>query len=78
MTEIDPILIRKWRKGIGSASFCLLPDGRQYMIMWRHFDQFGVRQLETGEQYAFTYEDAIRTGVRPLILCPMIMESVVL
>lgn len=76
MTDVDPVLVNKWRKGLRSCTFCLLPDGRQYMIMWRHFDQFGVRHLETGEQYAFTYEDAIRLKIGPLILCPMVMESV--
>jgi hypothetical protein len=41
------------------------------MIMWRLYEQFGVRHIVTGEQYAFTYEDAVTRGVLPLILCPV-------
>lgn len=76
MTQPDPQLIAQWRKGIGSCHSVLLPDGRPFVIMWRHYDQFGVRNYETGEQYAFSYVQAIQQRLVPLILCPMNMESV--
>lgn len=63
--------LRQYREAVKQAGWVLLPDQREFMIMWRLYEQFGVRHIETGEQYAFTYEDAITQKVMPLILCPI-------
>lgn len=63
--------LKQYRIAIKRSHWVLLPDQREYMIMWRLYEQFGVRHIETGEQYAFTYEDAITQKVVPLILCPI-------
>ena len=63
--------LRQYRIAIQRSHWVLLPDQRQYMIMWRLYEQFGVRHIETGEQYAFTYEDAVTQKVVPLVLCPI-------
>jgi hypothetical protein len=72
ITEDD---IKRWRKAIASSPFVLL-DGRQFMIMWKWYDQFGIRNLETGEQYSFTYEEAIKHKLLPLLLCPVDIASI--
>ena len=69
--EITPEDIARMRKGITKSQWVLMPDNRTFMIMWRFYEQFGIRHLETGEQYAIPYEDAIRQGIMPLILCPI-------
>lgn len=76
MSDITEKDLAKWRSAIKSCSWILLPDGRQFMIMWRFYDQFGVRHLETGEQYAFTYEEAIKYKLVPLLLCPIDMDQI--
>lgn len=73
ITDID---VRRWRKAIKSSQFVLMPDQRQFMIMWRLYEQFGIRHLETGEQYAFTYEEAIAHKLIPLLLCPIDVDNV--
>ena len=68
--------MRQYREAIKKSHWVLLPDQRQYMIMWRLYEQFGVRHIETGEQYAFTYEDAITQKVVPLVLCPVDIDRI--
>jgi hypothetical protein len=65
-----------YRKAISRSYAVALPDGRNFFIMWRLYEQFGVRHHETGEQYAFTHADAIRQGVIPLLLCPVDMSRI--
>lgn len=72
----DSTYIRKYRGAVAKSSWVLLPDQREFMIMWRLYEQFGVRHIQTGEQYAFTYEEAIRIGVIPLILCPIDISKI--
>lgn len=67
----DDVYLRKYREAIRKSSWVLLPDQREFMIMWRLYEQFGVRHIVTGEQYAFTYEEAVQHKVVPLILCPI-------
>lgn len=75
MTDLDQT-IKKWRQAIKLSEWVLLPDRRKFMIMWRHYDQFGVRNLETGEQYAFSYQEAARLGLVPLCLCPIDLNTI--
>lgn len=72
----DELYLRKYREAVKRASWVLLPDGREFMIMWRLYEQFGVRHIVTGEQYAFTYEDAVAQKVVPLILCPIDIDRI--
>ena len=66
----------RWRRAIQASQFILLPDQRQFQIMWRLYEEFGVRHPETGEQYAFTYEQAEQMMLTPLTLCPVDLNSV--
>jgi hypothetical protein len=75
---IDPVFLNKWRTGLRACQYVKLPDGRDFRVMWRHSDQFGVRHDETGEQYSFTYQDAITMKLQPLILCPLDIDKVIL
>jgi hypothetical protein len=68
--------LRQYREAVKRASWVLLPDQREFMIMWRLYEQFGVRHIVTGEQYAFTYEDAITQKVLPLVLCPVDIDRI--
>lgn len=73
-TEQD--LTDRYRRAIKAASFVLMPDGRNFMIMWRFYEQFGIRHLETGEQYAIAYQDCPSQGIVPLLLCPVDMSRI--
>ncbi len=64
-------LTDRYRRAIKAGHFVLMPDGKQFMIMWRFYEQCGVRHLETGEQYAIRYEDMHHQRIMPLILCPV-------
>lgn len=75
MTD-EELYLRKYREAVRRASWVLLPDQREFMIMWRLYEQFGVRHIVTGEQYAFTYEDAIAHKVVPLVLCPIDIHKI--
>ena len=68
--------LRQYREAVKQAGWVLLPDQREFMIMWRLYEQFGVRHIVTGEQYAFTYEDAVEQKVMPLILCPVDISKI--
>jgi hypothetical protein len=68
--------LQKYRKAIAKSDWVLLPDQRQFMVMWRLYEQFGVRHIVSGEQYAMTYEEAIRLNVVPLILCPVAIDKI--
>lgn len=70
----DEEWVRKFRAAVHQSNWVLL-DGREYMIMWKQYDEFGIRNLVTGEQYAFTYSDAIKHSVTPLVLCPIDIEK---
>ena len=72
----DEVYLRKYREAIKKSSWVLLPDQREFMIMWRLYEQFGVRHIVTGEQYAFTYEEAIALRVVPLVLCPIDVQAI--
>ena len=73
--EITELYLRKYREAVKRSHWVQL-ENRHFMIMWRLYDQFGVRSIETGEQYAFAYEDAIKHKVLPLILCPIDIEKI--
>lgn len=72
----DPVYVRKYREAVRRSSWVQMPDGRAFMIMWRLYEQFGVRHLETGEQYSLPFEQAIDLGVMPLILCPVDIDAI--
>jgi hypothetical protein len=74
--EISPEYFEKYRRAINQAPFVLMPDRRPFMVMWRWADQFGVRNNETGEQYSFRYEEAIRQGVSPLALAMIDIHAI--
>lgn len=74
--EVTELYLRKYREAVKRSQWVLMPDQRHFMIMWRLYEQFGVRSIETGEQYAFTYEDAIAHKVTPLVLCPIDIEKI--
>lgn len=57
------------------ADYIVLPDNRRFRVMWRFHDQFGVRSDETGEQYAFTPEEAANLQLGFLVLCPIDMAT---
>jgi hypothetical protein len=78
MTEINDEYLQKYREAIRKSQWVLLPDQREYMVVWRLYEQFGIRHIETGEQYAFTYEDAIAQQVIPLVLCPIDISAITL
>lgn len=64
----------RYRRAVAQASHVLMPDGRQFMIMWRFYEQFGIRHLETGEQYAIRYDSM--KDIIPLTLCPIDLNLV--
>lgn len=69
-------LLARWRKAIAKSKWILLPDNREFQIMWYLYEQFGVRHPVTGEQYAFTYEQAIELNLVPLVLCPIDIDKI--
>lgn len=68
--------VARWRKAIAQSQWINLPDGRTFQIMWRLYEQFGARHPVTGEQYAFSYEQAIELKLVPLIMCPIDISAI--
>lgn len=67
--------VDQYRKAWKGADYIQIRNDKKYRIMWKWADQFGVRSDETGEQYAFGYEDIAKHNITFLVLCPVDVSS---